>query len=64
MPNQAAEWPLLLRLCVEKILSGNDLPDAWLAAVVLQMVDHLVTFYTDFRRLLPARSVTVLSGKG
>ena len=64
MRNQAAEWPLLRRLCVEKKLSGNDLLDAWLAAAVLQMDDHLVTFDTDFRRLLPARSVTVLSGKG
>ncbi len=63
MPNQAAEWPALRRICLEKKLSGNDLPDAWLAAAVLQMDDHLVTFDTDFKQLLPARAVTILSGK-
>ena len=63
MPNQAAEWPALRRICLEKKLSGNDLPDAWLAAAVLQMDDRLVTFDTDFKQLLPARAVTILSGK-
>ncbi len=63
MPNQAAEWPALRRLCMEKKLSGNQLPDAWLAAAVLQMDDHLVTFDAAFKQLLPARAVTILGGK-
>lgn len=63
MPKQASEWPALRRVCLDKNLSGNDLPDAWLAAAVLQMDDHLVTFDTDFKQLLPARAVTLLSGR-
>ena len=63
MPNQAAEWPALRRLCLEKQLNANDLPDAWLAAAVLQMDDHLVTFDADLNQLLPARAVTILSSK-
>jgi predicted nucleic acid-binding protein len=63
MPNQATEWPAFRRLCLDKKLSGNALPDAWLAAAVLQMDDHLVTFDADFKQLLPARTVTILSGK-
>src|SRR3546814_20254084 len=26
------EWPILRQLCVDKALSNNDVPDAWLAA--------------------------------
>ena len=63
MPNQAVEWPTLRRLCIEKRLVGNDLPDAWLAATVLQNGDHLVTFDVGFKKLMPSRFVTVLSGK-
>lgn len=54
------EWPLLKRLCVEKRLGGNDLPDAWLSAAVTQLDEHLVTFDRDFRRLLPPPKLTVL----
>jgi predicted nucleic acid-binding protein len=63
MPNQSAEWPKLRRLCLENKLSANALPDAWLAAAVLQMDDHLVTFDAGFKHLLPARALTVLNGK-
>lgn len=56
-----AEWPMLRQLCIEKNLTANDVPDAWLAAAVIQLGEHLVTFDTDFRRLLRRTQVTVLS---
>ena len=55
-----AEWPHLRSLCVERQLSGNDLPDAWLAACVMQRGEHLVTFDRDFRKLLSRGQLTVL----
>ena len=60
MPVLGAEWPLLRHLCVEKNLSANDIPDAWLAAAVIQFGEHLVTFDADFRKLLARTQVTVL----
>ncbi|MBC8055397.1 MAG: PIN domain-containing protein [Rhizobiales bacterium] len=56
-----AEWPLFRRLCVDKQLTGNALPDAWLAAAVMQQGEHLVTFDSDFRKLLPRNRLTVLA---
>lgn len=54
------EWPTLRRLCLDKQRTGNDVPDAWLAAATLQLGEHLVTFDADFRKLLPRSQVTVL----
>jgi predicted nucleic acid-binding protein len=48
------EWSKLRQLCVDKQLTGNDLPDAWLAAAVAHLGEHLVSFDRDFRKL-PAR---------
>jgi toxin-antitoxin system PIN domain toxin len=56
-----AEWPHLGSLCVERQLSGNDLPDAWLAACVMHHGEHLVTFDRDFRKLLPRGQLTILA---
>ena len=42
-------------------MAGNDLPDAWLAASVLQAGEHLVSFDRDFRRLLGSRQFTLLT---
>ena len=60
MPPLGAEWPMLRQLCVEKNLSANDIPDAWLAAAVIQFGEHLVTFDAGFRKLLRRTQVTVL----
>jgi len=60
MPSLGAEWPMLRQLCIEKKLAANDIPDAWLAAAVLQFGEHLVTFDTDFKKLLSRTQVTVL----
>lgn len=62
MPALGSEWPLMRDLCIEKTLAANDIPDAWLAASVNQLGEHLVTFDGDFKRLLRRTQVTVLSG--
>lgn len=55
------EWPKLRQLCLDKQLSGNDLPDAWLAAAVDHQAEHLVSFDRDFKRLLPRGRFTHLN---
>ena len=55
------EWSALKALCLEHRLSGNGLPDAWLAATVLKVGEHLVTFDAGFRKLLPRRQLTIVS---
>jgi len=55
------EWPLLRQLCLDRQLGGIDLPDAWLAAAVVQRGEHLATFDADFKRLLGRTQVTVLA---
>ena len=59
-PHLGAEWPIMRQLCVEKKLAANDIPDASLAATVIQLGEHLVTFDTDFKKLLKRSQVTVL----
>ena len=61
MPALGAEWPMLRQLCIEKNLTANDVPDAWLAAAVMRLGEHLVTFDADFRKLLRRTQLTVLS---
>lgn len=60
MPALGEEWPALRQLCLEKKLAANDIPDAWLAATVIQLGEHLVTFDADFKKLLRRTQVTVL----
>ena len=61
MPPLNAEWPIFRQLCIEKQLSANAIPDAWLAAAVIQRGEHLVTFDAGFKRLLKRTQVAVLS---
>lgn len=61
MPSLSAEWSIFRQLCLEKQLTANDIPDAWLAAAVIQLGEHLVTFDADFKNLLRRTLVTVLS---
>lgn len=42
-------------------LSGNDVPDAWLAASVAQLGEHLVSFDREFRKLLARGHFTLLA---
>jgi uncharacterized protein len=60
MPLLGAEWPLLRQLCIEKNLRANDIPDAWLAAAVIQLGENLATFDVDFKKLLRRTQVTIL----
>lgn len=60
MPTLGNEWPMLRQLCIAKELTANDIPDAWLAAAVIQFGEHLVTFDTDFKKLLSRTQVTIL----
>lgn len=54
------EWPKLRQLCLDKQLTCNDLPDAWLSAAVTHRGEHLVTFDRDFRKLLTRSQFTLL----
>lgn len=54
------EWSKLRQLCLDKQLSGNDLPDAWLSAAVIHLGEHLVSFDRDFRKLLGRGQFTLL----
>jgi uncharacterized protein len=56
------EWKRLRKLCLDKQLSGNELPDAWLVAAVAQRGEHLVSFDRDFRKLLGRNQFTLLVG--
>lgn len=60
MGNPSTEWPTLRQMCLDKQLTDNHLPDAWLAAATLQMAEHLVTFDADFKKLLPRLRLTLL----
>jgi len=55
------EWSKLRQLCLDKQLSGNDVPDAWLSAAVTHMGEHLVSFDRDFRKLLARGQFTLLA---
>ena len=54
------EWSVLRQLCLGNSLRANELPDAWLAAAVIHLGERLVTFDTDFRKLLRRNQLTVL----
>ena len=62
MPELGTEWPRMRAMCLDKQLRANDLPDAWLAAAVQQMGDHLVSFDGDFKKLLKRSELTLLAG--
>ena len=54
------EWSKLRQLCIDKQLSANALPDAWLSAAVMHLGEHLVSFDRDFRKLLGRSQFTLL----
>ena len=61
MPHLGTEWGNFEKLCVDLNLAGDDIPDAWIAAAVTAAGLHLVTFDTDFARLLRPTQYTLLS---
>jgi predicted nucleic acid-binding protein len=50
----------LRRLCLDGKLTGNSIPDAWIAAAVKVMNGRLVTFDRGFTRLLGKGELTLL----
>jgi uncharacterized protein len=55
------EWPALRRLLRDHSASGNDVPDAWIAAAVQTLGERLATFDRGFVRLLGRTELTLLS---
>jgi toxin-antitoxin system PIN domain toxin len=55
-----SEWPQLRQMCLDKALAANDIPDAWIAAAVVQQGEHLASFDRDFARLLSKSRWTLL----
>ncbi|HET8699533.1 MAG TPA: TA system VapC family ribonuclease toxin [Gammaproteobacteria bacterium] len=60
MPESGREWPTLRRLCLDGKLTGNAIPDAWIAAAVKVMNGRLVTFDRGFTRLLGKGDLVLL----
>ena len=59
-PPLAGEWAQFERLCEQHRLTGNAIPDAWIAAAAQFNHLHLVTFDKGFRKLLKPSMLTVL----
>jgi uncharacterized protein len=57
------DWPLLRDKLLTLRLAGNAVTDAAIASMVQALSEHLVSFDRDFRRLLPARDLTLLKPK-
>ncbi len=58
--SNAREWPQLRGLCLQKSLTANMIPDAWIAALVLEHGEVLATFNSDFSHLLPEKNLLLL----
>ena len=61
MPELGREWSGVERLCLDLSLTGNRIPDAWIAAAVSAGGYHLVTFDRGFRDLLRSSELTLLA---
>ena len=62
VPPLGPEWAIFRKICLDHRLAANSVPDAWLAATVIHLGDHLVSFDVGFKRLLPRSQLTVLKG--
>jgi predicted nucleic acid-binding protein len=61
LATSGTEWSKWRPLRIDRQLTGNDLPDAWLAAAVSSLGEHLVSFDRDFRKLLTRSQFTLLA---
>ena len=59
-PALVGEWAQFERICAQHRLTGNAIPDAWIAAAAQFNHLHLVTFDKGFRKLLKSSMLTVL----
>lgn len=55
-------WPVLRQICLDNKLSANAIPDALIAAAVVQNKEVLATFDRDFSRLLLPHQLQLLVG--
>jgi toxin-antitoxin system PIN domain toxin len=60
VPTIGSEWPLFKGLIAEHGLIGNEIPDAWVAAVVKSLGLRLVSFDRGFRKWLSRSELTIL----
>ena len=58
---QGATWANLRQVCLTQQVGGNLLTDVWIAATVLQSGETLCTFDRDFKKLLSADKLHLLS---
>ncbi len=54
-------WPGFRDLCLKAAVTPNLVSDAWIAASVLQLGEVVHTFDRDFKKLLPADNLHLLS---
>ena len=64
VPELGPEWPRLRQLCLDKQLTGNAVPDAWIAAATIHHSGHLVSFDRDFKKLIGRSQFTLLEPQG
>lgn len=55
------QWPVLKDLCLGAKLSPDSAWDIWIAAAVLQSGEILHTFDRDFKKILPAEHLYLMS---
>jgi toxin-antitoxin system PIN domain toxin len=60
-PELGSEWPVLCKLCADRKLAANDVPDAWLAAAAIHQSEPVASFDADFKRLLPRGQCSMLA---
>ncbi len=58
----SSEWPVLRQLVMDKQLSANHIPDAWLASLAISLSEPFATFDKSFRQLLPRSLLVLLPG--
>ena len=56
-----ADWRGVRDMCLNNKASGNLVPDAWIAATVLQLDETLCTFDRDFTHLLPPEKLQLIT---
>lgn len=60
LANCGDEWPLLRNKLLTLTLHRDLGTNAWIASAVEALAEHLVTFDRDFKKMLPARDLTLL----
>ena len=56
------EWARFSAMCAQHELTGNAIPDAWIAAAAQYHHLHLATFDKGFRKFIKSSMLSVLKG--